>query len=221
MMLKKLEPALNRYLQYPLLSDMGLSLLAAVVFYFVARRFGIETKDLSGVQNSLAGTAVSLAGFILTGLTIIVTIRANLSFKGVEKSTSGLELIFNSWAYKRVVGVFKGAILELIIAAALLYLCMLVNETKVLKPIFLPAAAAGLIVIVLAMFRCLYILFSIIDIEINSREQATEPVPQARRWDVKLTPKEAAGSNTQPLPSHFTLQVLEEQVPEDEFSFER
>lgn len=174
----------------------------------------LDTKDISSAQSSLASTAISLAGFILTALTIIVTLRANLSYKGVDKSANGLELIFNSWAYKQIVGIFKGAIQELVIVSALLYAMMLVNKVDSYEPLMLAISAGSLVIIIFSTLRCLFILFNLVEVEIKTREDASEPMPKPKKWKVSLDIPVNAKESFSALPSEFSVEMLEEEVEE-------
>ncbi|WP_139255317.1 hypothetical protein [Hymenobacter psychrophilus] len=159
--------ALNVYFIAPLLWDALLIGLIVLILHFFAKYLPLITLDLPTVLDSLASTAISLAGFILTGLTIIVSIRANLSYKGINESNSGIELLFNSWAYGSIVKIFKGAIIGLILSALLLYLALIFSGTITYRHIILISIIC-FIEIFMSMFRCLYILFKIITIEIKS-----------------------------------------------------
>ena len=205
---------LDGYLKAPIIWDAVLGALLAAVLYLGKTRMGVDTKDISGVQNSLAGTAISLAGFILTSLTIIVTLRANLSYKGVEGSSNGLELILNSWAYKKIVNIFKGAIQELVIVAFVLYAAMLVNKEDAYESVLLALSGASLLSIAFTTLRRLYILFTLVELEIKGREEASKPMARPKKWRVSLgiLPKQQAAPMD--LPKEFTVEMLEEEVEE-------
>lgn len=205
---------LDAYLKAPIIWDAILGVLLAVGLYLGKARIGVDTKDISGVQNSLAGTAISLAGFILTSLTIIVTLRANLSYKGVEGSSNGLELILNSWAYKKIVDVFKGSIQELVIVAFVLYAAMLVNKSDAYESVLLALSAASLLSIAFTTLRCLYILFTLVELEIKGREEASTPIVRPKKWRVSLGMLPGQQAPPVALPKEFTVEMLEEEVEE-------
>nr|GFA63109.1 hypothetical protein [Tanacetum cinerariifolium] len=62
--------------------------------------------------------------FIIAALTIIVTFKANITAKKLEESVNGMELLFNSDNYGRIVNVFQLAIIELVIAFAAMHSAM-------------------------------------------------------------------------------------------------
>jgi hypothetical protein len=203
---------LNFYLKAPLRWDAFLSILATISAFLLKSRLGIDAKDITSVQNSLASTAVSLAGFILTALTIIVTLRANLSYKGLEESSNGLELILNSWAYKKIVNIFKGAILELVLIALFLYATMLVSKQDSYEPYILSVSFGTLLLIALTVLRCLYVLFNLVELEITARENADKPMPKPKKWRITLGHTTEAVRNNQPIPDDFTVEMLEQEV---------
>jgi hypothetical protein len=205
---------LDVYFKFPIIWDAVLGVLLAAVLYLGKTRMSVDTKDISGVQNSLAGTAISLAGFILTSLTIIVTLRANLSYKGVEGSSNGLELILNSWAYKKIVNIFKGAIQKLVIVAFVLYAAMLVNKNDAYESVLLALSGASLLSIAFTTLRCLYILFTLVELEIKGREEASKPMARPKRWRVSLGMLPKQQTPPMDLPKEFTVEMLEEEIEE-------
>ncbi|QKG57023.1 hypothetical protein GKZ68_10520 [Hymenobacter sp. BRD128] len=155
---------LDSYLRHSLKCDIAISIVIVGVLHFWAGRLPLSSFERGSVISSLAGTAVSLAGFILAALTIIVTFRANVASKGIMESMSGMEIIFNGPAYRDIVGVFKGAIIGLVICTLVLYLGMIFGANLPLRWISL-LSVVGLIEIILSITRCLYILFRVVEID--------------------------------------------------------
>jgi uncharacterized MnhB-related membrane protein len=204
----------NWYFNAPKFWDLVIGTIVSAFGFFLRNKFGIDTKDIISVQSNLASTAISLAGFILTALTIIVTLRANLAYKGLEESNSGLELIFNSKAYKSIVNVFKGAILELVIVALFLYATMLISKPDSYEPYILSTSYGVLISIAFTVLRCLYVLFNLVELEIKARENAENPMPKPHRWRVTLNPTDNIELKNQIIPNNFTVEMVEEEVEE-------
>ena len=123
-------------------------------------------KDVTlNIASSLIGTCISLAGFILAALTIIVTFRSNLKAKGLDDASNAMELIITSGYYNAIVNVYTGAIYEFLIVSFGMYIFWLsidnitniVTQTKIVfGGVFLTAAP---------VFRSLWVLFSIIGLE--------------------------------------------------------
>jgi hypothetical protein len=129
----------------------------------------VDKATILNVVSSLIGTCISLAGFILAALTIIVTFRSNIKAKGLEESSNAMELIINSGYYNEIVKVYTGTIAEFILVSFGLYLFWLsidnvkdpIIQTKiVLSAVFLTAAPVS---------RSLWVLFSIIGLEKYNR----------------------------------------------------
>ena len=158
------------YLEWPLFGD---AIIAGGLVFFLhksAKYLPLDASSPETVLNSLAGTAISLAGFILTGLTIIVSIRANLTAKGLNDIYSGVELLFNSSHYEKVVRVFKQAIQGLVVGAVIGYATMFFTERLTERH----ALLIGVVVLVeigMAVWRCLFVLFAIIQLEVKYRKR--------------------------------------------------
>ena len=157
---------LDWYLRHPLKYDVVISLLLVIGLHHWAERIPLASFDRGSIISSLAGTAVSLAGFILAALTIIVTFRANVASKGVMESSSGMEIVFNGPAYREIVSVFKGAIVGLTICTLVLYTAMLFGAN--LPPRWINLLnVVGLSEIILAITRCLFVLFKVVEMDIK------------------------------------------------------
>jgi len=160
------------YLKAPLLLDIFIGIIIIITLKFtVGNDFSKETLDnLQSLQTNLIDTSVSLAGFILAALTIIVTFKANYdSKKRPEDATSGMELFFSSKIYYDVVGVYKWAIAELIFNFIMLYAFNIWFDYFINLAHF-SVVLIGLLIIVVALIRCMYIMFLVIDIEANKKK---------------------------------------------------
>jgi glycerol uptake facilitator-like aquaporin len=158
---------LDYYLAYPKFWDCVAIVLITGLLHWKANLFPLDVSDLSSLQNGLIGTAVSLAGFIIAALTIIVTFRANIAVKKMDDSANGMELLFNSKNYSRIVNVFKGAILELVLGFVAVYLSILAEKALTPRHSILIAIAL-LVGITLSTLRCLFVLYNVLDLEGSS-----------------------------------------------------
>jgi uncharacterized membrane protein (DUF485 family) len=118
-----MEKIMNAYLHRPIFWD-----ICMVVILWVSERYiniyPFKFADKATQMNVLAnliGTCVSLAGFILAALTIIMTFKSNIKSKGMNDATDALELIFSSKHYPKIVKVFKTAIVEYCVLFIVLY----------------------------------------------------------------------------------------------------
>ena len=157
------------YLEWPLFGDAVIAGSLVLFLHKTAKLIPLDASSPETVLNSLAGTAISLAGFILTGLTIIVSIRANLTAKGLKDVYSGVELLFNSTHYEKVVRVFKQAIQGLVIGAIVAYGTIFFTE-RITERHALLIGAVVLVEIGMALWRCLFVLFAIIQLEVKYRK---------------------------------------------------
>jgi hypothetical protein len=166
------KTVMDWYLRWPLISDVAMS----VLFYFLIDTFLLlessdETKTTHvGVMNSVISTCVSLAGFILAALTIIVTFKSNLKAKGINEAEDAMELILSSRHYDSIVSVFKVAIVEFVLITIGLYLASaFVDE---LRPSFIQMLTLCSISLTsLTICRSLFVLFKILNLEKRNMDQ--------------------------------------------------
>lgn len=163
---------LDGYLRHPLKYDLFLSILCVLALHRWAIHLPLASFDRATILSSLAGAAVSLAGFILAALTIIATFRANVATKRVLESVTKMESLLNGPAYGEIVNVFKGAIVGLVLCTLVLYLGLLFGADQPIRHINL-LNLVGLIEIILSIARCLYILFRVVEIDIKDKRPAS------------------------------------------------
>lgn len=167
----------DKYLIAPIFFDVLIGILLSLILYFkpVLQLSKEVIASLNDIHASLIDTSISLAGFILAALTIIVTFKANISYKSkpLEEAATGMELLFSSKLYLKIVNVFKWAIIELVFNAILLYLFGIFSANFI-SFIYLAVALIGLMAVFGSIFRCMYVMFAVINIEASSREQEEE-----------------------------------------------
>jgi len=162
---------LDWYFDIPIIVDFFVGILVYLIgtkikiFEF---KYLVASDALNFVSN-LVGTNISLAGFLLASLTIIVTFKSNLKSKKIEDSNTALELIFNTDNYNRIVMFFKKAIIELIIIAALLYtLWLCINNIEISRACVMIFVLT--IITILTIWRCLFVLFKVLHSDTAKRE---------------------------------------------------
>ncbi|RZJ95279.1 MAG: hypothetical protein EOO60_00960 [Hymenobacter sp.] len=168
--MKGLLWVIDIYLAHPIIFDLIACIMLCVGLHYGASSVPISSSDLGGIQSSLASTAVSLAGFIIAALTIIVTFKANITAKKLEDSVNGMELLFNSNNYGRIVNVFQFAIIELVAAFAVMHGAMFVSAMFTLRHNLLLAIIV-LALILLSLTRCLYVLFNVLTLEADPQNE--------------------------------------------------
>ncbi len=162
----KYRELVDSYLQYALLIDIA---VIGILWFLNSKvnlfdfEFKSKIEHLNLVEN-IIGASISLAGFILASLTIIVAIRSNILSKQPENSENPLELFFASGIYKAIVKVFKIAIIELVFCFIISY--VLTISSANLENDFLFKSLIGLIYLVsVSTMRSLFVLFLLIDVD--------------------------------------------------------
>jgi hypothetical protein len=154
------------YLAKPIIIDLAI-VATVLTFWHNSPLFMLpipEKLSQINILSSLISTSVSLAGFMLAALTIIVTFKSNLHAKGVNEAENALELIFSSKHYSTIVKIFKTGIIELIISFAMLYTVWVTSDGFGVQIIH-KFNAAGIFIILTTISRSLYILFEILSLE--------------------------------------------------------
>lgn len=156
---------IDGYYKRPLIFDF----IVLIAIWFLSNWFTIIRFKNSDQANSLSlissliGTMISLAGFILAALTIIVTFKSSLLAKGVDDANNALELIFSSRHYKSIVKVFKDSIIEFLIYSLLAY-CIWQSYANFSVLILNRIVMSLIISISLNICRSLFMLFSILSL---------------------------------------------------------
>lgn len=161
------------YFHNPFLSDIiviVLSLLMNGLCVIVFSKLHIplieEIDKTSAITfiATLCSISVTLAGFIIAALTILITVKSSLTARGFEDATNALEYVLSTKHYKNIIQVFINSIVELVALFVLLVSFWLilksVNSNVIAKTLF--ALTYGIIA---AIFRSLYILFSVLRLE--------------------------------------------------------
>lgn len=154
------------YLEIPITLDI----LFITAFYFIHRKaipfFELKVGDNASqvsIISYLISSAVSLAGFILAALTIIVTFKSNLKSKSSDIETP-LDYIFSKKYYSQIVDIFKSAITEFSLCFVLLFIFWAIAEN--LSSITLNFVVfASIISILLTTYRSLNVLFKILTLD--------------------------------------------------------
>lgn len=165
-----LAKILDKYLAYPILCD--LSIVSAI--WYLSKNFALFNFVLTDKSNQIniipyiISADVSLAGFILAALTIIVTFKSNIQSKRMNDATNALELIFSSKHYSKIVQVFRKSLVELVICFIFLFCAWLSTDNFSIATIN-RINVTGIIITTLAISRSLFILFMVLDLEKHKR----------------------------------------------------
>jgi hypothetical protein len=157
---------LDFYLKFPLFSDGVL----VFILYFLHNKVSFfhftltDKNNQLNILSNLIGTSVSLSGFILAALTIIVTFKSNIKAKMIEESANPLEMIFSSIHYPNIVRAFRIAISEFSACFILLYIFWASSDNISIHNINL-IVCSGILIISMTILRSLLVLFKILVME--------------------------------------------------------
>lgn len=160
------EKVIDFYLNYSISVDVGIVLIIWVVnlfFPFVSFDFGTQTDNIAILSN-LISIAISLAGFILAALTIIVAIKSNLSSTINEKRGTPLKLFFTPKNYEKIISVFRGSICELVAVALVSYIAWLSLNNFDVSKLFLVNVTV-IVITFLSLVRSLLVLFRVMSLK--------------------------------------------------------
>ncbi len=155
------------YLARPIIIDFGLISLFLILTIFLNwfRCVSLSIEQAGSIYSAVISTCISLAGFILAALTIIVTFRSNLKAKGFDDSKNALDFILSSKMYRQIVLVYRKAILEFIFISLSLFLCWLFASLIKDSNALLAIAVSGVFATSTTIFRSLWVLFKILHAE--------------------------------------------------------
>ncbi|WP_035677605.1 hypothetical protein [Flavobacterium limnosediminis] len=168
--MKNFRTLVDNYLNYAFSIDALLIILYWFFFnkfYLISIIYNSKNSNLD-ILGNVIGASVSLAGFILASLTIIVAIRSNISNKLPEQSKSPLELFFSIGTFKTIVKVFKIAITELVLCFIISYLVWAISENVANEFIF-KTIISLIYLMSVSTIRSLFVLFLLINSDINNK----------------------------------------------------
>lgn len=154
------------YLNNPLKIDFFCLILIWIInSNFSVFKFNIGTKENNvSILSDVISASISLAGFILASLTIIVAIKSNLTNKNIESAKNPLELFFSPMNYRKIIEVFQGSIIELTFSFICAYVFWIALENINLFTLF-KVNLSLIFIISISVIRSLLVLFKIINIK--------------------------------------------------------
>lgn len=169
--MKVFDKIIDKYYTYPIICDLILVVsvwLCCKHFPFVAFKL-IDKSNQINILPYIISSDVSLAGFILAALTIIVTFKSSLKAKGIKDPENALELIFSSKHYDSIVIVFKKSLAEFILCVVFIFIVWVSADNLSIRTIN-RVNTTGILLTTLAIFRSLYILFVVLDLSKYKRD---------------------------------------------------
>jgi hypothetical protein len=123
-----------------------------------------DKKENLGIISDTVSASISLAGFILASLTVIASIRSNITNRPPDATRNPLEMFFSDRNYSRIVQVFKDAIIELVLVFIFSYFIW-ISQENFENYTLLKWIVSAVIIIFLSISRTLLVLFTIIKID--------------------------------------------------------
>lgn len=169
---------LNTYIKRPLLWDLIICIVFCFALYYTSFKFNINFNitldEFRSSASDLISTSISLAGFVLASLTIIVTFKDNITHKErsitpeekAKQDVSGIEILFSSKHYNRIVGVFSWAAFIFLIIF-LNYSILKVIAAKIPPHLLIYIISSGILLTTLTIFRSLLILYNVIKLQVK------------------------------------------------------
>lgn len=168
---------MDSYYAKPLRFDFVIIVLFCLLYKLLTSKYQFtllnDAEFVKSFTTDLLNTTISLAGFVLASLTIIVTFKDNTSAKKTSSSesestpASGLELLFSSKHYSTIVKTFSTAVFLLLAGFVVLSLFKFLFKK-------LPAyfgdylLIISVLIIALSVFRCVLLLYKIIKLQIKN-----------------------------------------------------
>lgn len=157
------------YYRRPLLYDYSIAILVNVSLYVLYRHqlITLPTNDVNlTMATDVATIALTLAGFILTLLTVLITFKAGAKIPNAtnQQELPLFDLFFSTHYYYDTVNHLKGAIKSLLFISVLGFSFKLILRCDGLAYLFF-CNVGGILIIVATLLRSLLILTKIVDLQ--------------------------------------------------------
>ncbi len=162
---------IDLYFKRPILWDYVLAVIVGIILVVVCNRQLISIpsdEHLYSIVSDLSTISLTLAGFILTLLTVLISAKSTSKTKEKLSNDDTLyEMFFSTDLYFQTVKHLKNAIISLTIIAVFGFILKLSSTVENYEILFI-YNSLGLVVIFLTVWRCLLILTKIIKIQQES-----------------------------------------------------
>jgi len=160
---------LDRYFKRPLLWDYIVGMLSSFFGYAALIKCYIKPPKLDhliSTSSDLLTIALTIAGFVLTLLTILITFKGSTPTVDSEEIDNQpiFNVFFGTEYYFETVRHLKNSIKSLLFVSVAGYFIKLLVASKEPQILFL-FCILGVAVIALTLMRCLWILNKIIDLQ--------------------------------------------------------
>jgi len=165
---------LDKYFKSPLFWDYFLSIILIFICYELINKHIIllpKTDEIISITTDITNISLTISGFILTLLTVLITFKTSNNVKKIELDSDKplFELFFASGLYFETTKHLKNCIKSLILVSVLgfSFKIFLSNSSKVYLYYF---NILGLLIIALTLYRCLLILTKIVELQKNESQ---------------------------------------------------
>jgi hypothetical protein len=160
---------INTYFKHPVIWDCCIgTVLSLLSFFFLKRNILILPKEeyILSIASDLSTIALTLAGFILTLLTVLITFKSSskVTKESNPENESLLDLFFATDLYFQTVKHFKNCVKSLIFIAIFGYSLKLGLSEKSYSYIYY-FNVFSLVIIVLTLWRSILVLSKIIKMQ--------------------------------------------------------
>ncbi|MDB5115458.1 MAG: hypothetical protein JWQ79_950 [Mucilaginibacter sp.] len=162
----------DSYFKRPVFYDYLIAFLACGVSYYFYCNKGFNLPNAGHTFDTATGIstiALTLAGFILTLLTVLITFKMGAKTPN-EPSYENIplfDLFFSTNLYFQTIDLLKGCIKSLIFVSVLGFSLKILLSDCYMKYLFF-SNILGLIIITMTLWRSLLILTKIIDLQKNN-----------------------------------------------------
>ncbi|WP_146141336.1 hypothetical protein [Spirosoma oryzae] len=159
------------YVKYPIIKDLAFVVLVWLGSYRLPI-FDFKVTDKANqlnIMSSIIGASISLAGFLIAALTIIVTYKLTTKDKKAIDTNLPTELVFVSRHYYRMIAVFRDAIIELLICTVFLYVVW-ASSDNITVTTANKAVVSGIMLVTLPIFRSLALLFKLLNLDKSTED---------------------------------------------------
>ena len=162
---------MDTYFKTPILWDILISIAGISTFYLfpIISDFSLHSARIIGLCSDIFNIGFTSTGFVITLLTILITFKANskITKENYTEHNTLFEIFFTSELYHKTVNILKYCIGQLLLTSFLGVMLKLLIEGDQIRILFY-YNIGSILLIVLAMARCLWILTKIMKFQKSS-----------------------------------------------------
>ncbi len=166
---------IDKYFKRPILYDY-LFAIFAIAFLITLNLRGLlhlpSAEKTSLFSSDLGAIGFTVSGFILTLITILLTLRSGqiINQEKVNNTSNPFKIFLASPLYKRSIDILKFGVLSLVLVSLLLYLLKLLVPNSYIHYLFY-FNIVGLIIIFTTFIRCFHVLGLIMKMQNSQMEK--------------------------------------------------